>query len=401
MKRVTGSTRLAKSINRALILQSFHRHGTISRTDLSADTGLTSGTISNITSDLLAEGLIKTSGTVDSTGGRPQILLEINAGARLAIGTNIGSTNVISVLTRLDGTVIRRKDYTMDPAWPLEKQVDQIIRSIEKVIPPEKNKRQRIIGVGLGVPGLIQSRAGLSVFSPNLKWRNVPIQSILEKRLGLSVTIDNSVRVGALGEQWWGAGAQVSDLVALYVGTGVGAGLILDGRLYKGYNEASGEIGHVVVAPDGQLCSCGQRGCLEAMASGPAIARRALQQLKAGEPTVLRGFKETITGKTVYQAAKQGDQLSITVLLEAARYIGIGISILINLFNPEIVVVNGGVSNSWDITSKTIINTARSLVFDGSNPSVRIVPSTLGKGVGPIGAATLIIKQFFAGPNVK
>lgn len=404
MARITGNVQLAKSINRALLLQGIRKHGEISRTELAAVTGLTSGTVSNITSDLLEEGLVQVKGTVGSTGGRPQVLLEINPDARLAIGTNVGSTKIISVLTRLDGSIVTRSDVPMDRTWSLERQVQQIVRSIQNVFPESEELQGRVIGIGLGVPGLLVSESGISVFSPNLGWRNVPIKSLIEERVGYPVILDNSVRVGALGERWWGTESQVSDLVALYVGTGVGAGLILNGQIYRGHNEAAGEIGHVVVAAHGDRCSCGKRGCLEAVASGPAIARRAVGRMRDGQQSLLEDIcrdYDAMTSEHVYKAAKQGDQLSLEVLTEAARYIGTGMSILINLFNPQVLVFNGGVSQSWDITGQAIVETAKSLIFEGSNPEVRIIRSSLGDSVGPLGAATLVIERFFSGPRVN
>lgn len=404
MARITGSSQLAKSINRVLLLQNIRKSGAISRTELVEVTGLTSGTVSNITNDLIEEGLVGVKGTAGSTGGRPQVLLEINNNARLAIGTNVGSTKVISVLTRLDGSIISRADLPMEGTWSLERQVRQIVRSIAAVFPQADEQKSKVLGIGLGIPGLLTSGNGVSVFSPNLGWRDVPIKSLIEKEVGCLVTLDNSVRVGALGERWWGTAGQVSNLVALYVGTGVGAGLIINGQIYKGHNEAAGEIGHVVVAEGGERCSCGKFGCLEAVASGPAIAKRALGRMSAGEKSLLQEMNESgspITSEHVYQAAKKGDALSLEVLDEAAHFIGIGMSILINLFNPQVLVFNGGVSNSWDITGPEILKTAQALIFEGSNPDIKIIRSSLGDSVGPLGAATLVIEQFFSLPGVN
>lgn len=404
MTRITGSSQLAKSINKVLLLQNIRKSGAISRTELVEATGLTSGTVSNITNDLIEEGLIAVKGRAGSTGGRPQVLLEINNNARLAVGTNVGSTKVISVLTRLDGSILSRSDLPMERAWSLERQVKQIARSISDVFPQSEEQKRRVLGIGLGIPGLLTSGNGVSVFSPNLGWRNVPIKSLIEDQVACPVTLDNSVRVGALGERWWGTASQVSNLVALYVGTGVGAGLIINGQIYKGHNEAAGEIGHVVVSEGGARCSCGKSGCLEAVASGPAIAKRALSRIRAGEKSLLQDMnvdESLITSEHVYQAAKKGDALSLEVLEEAAHFIGIGMSILINLFNPQVLVFNGGVSNSWDITGPAILKTAQALIFEGSNPDIKIIRSSLGDSVGPLGAATLVIEQFFSLPGVN
>ncbi len=396
MRKITGNAKLAKQINRALILQTIRKHAPISRVDLVAKTGLTSGTISNLTNEMLHEGLLTTTGTEASTGGRPRVLLEINSRACLALGVNIGGTKVVSILTDLDGTVLERHDTPLDRTWSVERQLGQIISAIEEVI-PTNSLRERIIGIGVGLPGLLDSTRGISVFAPNLGWRDLPIKSILEERFEIPVCIDNAVRVGALGERWWGAGRTARNIVALYVGTGVGAGMILDGKLYRGSQEAAGEIGHVVVAEGGAQCSCGNRGCLEAMASGPAIVRQAYAQLKRGRESLLQNVVQTgrqLTGELVYEAAKQGDALAGEIMHSVAKYIGIGMSIIINLFNPELLVFNGGVSRSWDLIKPTVLATVAERVF-ASCENVQIVTSELGDSVGALGAATLVIEGLF------
>ena len=396
MNKLTGNTRLSKQINRALILKNIRKYGPISRTDLVHRTGLTSGTISNLTSELLNEGLVITTGIEESTGGRPKVLLKINSRACLALGVNIGGTKIVSVLTDLDGEVIEHHKSFLDRTWSVKKQLDCIMRSIEQVL-PGPTKRQKLIGIGVGIPGLLDSDGGVSLFAPNLGWRNVPIKDILEERLGLPVIIDNAVRVGALGEWWWGAGTSARNIVALYVGTGVGAGMILDGKLYRGSQQAAGEIGHVIVAENGPLCSCGNRGCLEAMVSGPAIVRQTYEQLEKGRKSTLGTHIESgekLTAKLVYEAALAEDEVALDVMSSVATHIGIGMSIIINLFNPDLVVFNGGVSNSWDLIGPQVLSTVRSRVF-ASCENVQIVTSQLGDAVGPLGAATLVIQELF------
>lgn len=397
MQKITGNAKLSKQINRSLILQNIRRYEPISRIDLVARTGLTSGTISNLTNEMLREGLLTTTGTEASTGGRPRVLLEINSRACLALGVNIGGTKIVTVLTDLDGTVIERHETPLDRTWSTDRQISQIISAIEEVI-PNHGLRERLIGVGVGIPGLLDSAKGISVFAPNLGWRNMPIKDILEERLEIPVIIDNAVRVGALGERWWGAGQSAKNIVALYVGTGVGAGMILDGRLYRGSQEASGEIGHVVVAENGAKCSCGNRGCLEAMVSGPAIVRQARDLLRTGRKSILEDYVHSgrpLTGELVYEAAINNDSVAVEVMQEVAKNIGIGMSIIINLFNPDLLVFNGGVSRSWDLIKPTVMATVRQRVL-ASCDNVEIITSELGDSVGALGAATLVIEGLFA-----
>lgn len=402
--KFTGNSMLTKKINRSLILQHIRREGTLSRADLVQCTGLTSGTVSNLTRELLKEGLIRTTGRADSTGGRPQTLLEINSHAFYALGTNIGATRTISVVTDLDGHKLAEASAAMGTEANTGRQLDAVVQSIEDAIAASKVDRAKIIGAGIGVPGLLDSARGISLFSPNLGWRQLPIKDILEQRVRLPVTIDNAVRAAALAEKWWGAGRGEAHLVALFAGTGIGAGVVIDGKVYRGAGEAAGEIGHVRVAEDGDICSCGARGCLEAMASGPAIARQAKTRLASGEKSILPdmlGDLSRLSGLDVYRAAKAGDGLSLGVLEEAGRYIGIGMAMLINLFDPGVLVFNGGVSHSWDLIGPAVLDAVESRTMRGAAKSVRIVRSELGADVGPLGGAALVIQELFSIPDIQ
>lgn len=402
MEPVTGSSQLSKLINRSLILHQIKQHKAISRTELARVTGLTSGTVSNITGELLREGVIVTQGTTDSTGGRPQVLLAINTKSHHVLGVNIGGTKIIAVRTNLNGDILQRIDERFDARLPVDQQLQLIIDTIEAAIPDDK-VRKKIIGVGVGIPGLLDSASGISKFSPNLGWLELPIKKILQDKLGLPVFIDNSVRLGALGEKWYGAGNLKKDVIALYVGTGVGAGIIINGDIFYGSQEAAGEIGHIVVADDGDLCGCGKRGCLEAMASGPAIVRHARRLINSGRESSLRELidrGEELTGELVHQAAQAGDPVGVEVMERVGYYIGVGMSILINLFNPELLVFNGGVSNSWDVTGPVILKTVESRTMPGQAQAARIVQSRLGDAAGPLGASSLIIEKFFSNPSV-
>lgn len=402
MATLTGNSKLSKQINRSLILHSIRQRGSISRTDLASITGLTSGTVSNITNELLKEGIIITKGTTDSKGGRPKVLLEINSKSNLVLGVNIGGTKIVTLLTDLDGRVIRRHDEVLNREWSVINQINRIIETAHRVVCSEQ-EWQHIIGAGVGIPGLLNSKKGISLFSPNLGWRNLPIRRILEDELGIPVFIDNAVRLGALGEKWWGAGAEFKHIVALYVGTGVGAGMIIEDKIFRGGNEAAGEIGHVVVAEDGERCSCGKQGCLEAMASGPAIVRQANHLLtQTGQDSLLRSYLAQgvpLTGELVCEAAMQGDQIANEVMQRVGHYIGVGMAILINLFNPELLVFNGGVSKSWELIKDTVLETVENRAMPGQAQTVKIIPSDLGDSVGPLGAASLVIHELFSNPD--
>lgn len=395
MNKLTGNAKTIKIINRSLILQAIRKHGPVTRTDLVKLTKLTSGTISNLTAELLKANIIKEVGTGKSIGGRRPLYLAINSNAWHVVGVNIGNTKVVSVVTDLEAKVACRVDGKLNRAWDAEQQVAEVCRLIKKAIAESGLPRHSFLGIGVGVPGFVNTKAGKAVFSPNLGWKDLPVRELIQARVGLPVLLENSVRLGTLGEKWWGKGQGKENVITMYIGTGVGAGLILGDKLYRGTDEAAGEIGHIMVADTGQRCSCGKYGCLEAVASGPAIVRHASRLIQQGVSTKLidmcQGDLNAITGEMIDQAAWEGDEVAREVLTQAGRYLGQGIAILATLFNPDIIILNGGVSNAHPILLPVIREvTEKQLLVP-----VKVEVSELGDMAGPLGGAALVIEGLF------
>jgi len=251
---------------------------------------------------------------------------------------------------------------------------------------------------------LIDSANGISVLAPNLpKWRNVPIVQLLKETFRLPVLMVNDAGAMALGEQWFGAGRGYQDLVCVNIGIGIGAGIILDGRLYRGGAGGCGEIGHVTVNENGPRCPCGSNGCLELMAAGPAISARAIQAINSGVPTVLdalsKGKQANVSARLVAEAAKQGDKFAMEILADAGRYVGIGVAMVVNLLSPVRVIIGGGVSQSGEWFFNNIRSTVEQRAYTTIVNKPSIVLSELGVDASVLGAAALVLECAFRSTN--
>jgi glucokinase len=250
--------------------------------------------------------------------------------------------------------------------------------------------------VSIAACGSVDTESGTIIFSPNLSgWRNIPLRSIIQERLGVEVILINDANAAALGEYYLGAGRGAGNLLFLSLGTGIGGAIIIDGDLYTGASGGAGEVGHMTINTEGPVCSCGNRGCLEALVSGTAIAREAIERLKLGGSSYFLKVDngKRITAEKVADAALNGDPLALDVIHEAAEYLGIGMVNLINILNPDIIIVGGGVAGMGEL----LLGPARKLVqekaFPGLANSLSIVPGKLGGDAGLLGAALFAHRQ--------
>lgn len=289
-----------------------------------------------------------------------------------------------------DGSVSARAERPAE-AWNPEASLAAIDHCIEDLRAPG------VAAIGLGVAGLIDSEAGVVRFSPNAAWREVAVGPHVGERFGLPWLTDNDATAAAYGESRCGAGAGARDLLLVTVGTGIGGGIVIDGEPFRGAHGFAGEIGHIVVEPDGPLCGCGNRGCLETVASGTAIGRLGREAALADESSALgrSGPIEEIDGRLVTELARRGDARSIAILATVGVRLGVGIAGLVNVLDPDRVVVGGGAAEAGDL----LLGPART-AFRGSiearahRPEVDLVPAALGNDAGAIGAALAALRRF-------
>src|SRR4029077_7446539 len=281
---------------------------------------------------------------------------------------------------------------------------DRIVGLIEGVIldtiAQTDAARRDVIGVGIGAPGPLDREKGIVIVAPNLGWRNFPLRNLVAEKLNLPATPDNDANSATVGELWEGAAQGATNVIGMTIGTGIGGGLIIDGKLFHGSSDVAGEIGHTTIDLNGRHCKCGNYGCLEAYASGPAIATRAREVLVREEtasllPSLVGGRLDEITAATVYHAAAQGDAVASEIVRDTARYLGVGVANLLNTVNADVVVIAGGVTAAGDALFVPLRAEVRRRAFRPAVDATRIVPGELPGTAGVVGAVATFKVQHF------
>ncbi|MBI5026056.1 MAG: ROK family protein [Nitrospirae bacterium] len=302
-----------------------------------------------------------------------------------AIGIDVGGTNIKIARVSMNGEVIQ-KDMVNTPSSGLKDALSSMLKGfIDK----------DVIGVGIGIAGVIDRKAGQAVKSPNIpELTDFPIRETLSKEFSMPVIVENDASVYAWGEKWLGAGRDFENFILLTLGTGIGGGIIYNGGLFTG----AAEVGHMVIEPQGLPCSCGSYGCLESYASGRAIVNRAVGELEKNNKSILKECCEgnfyKLTSEDIYKAALDGDSLSREVFRETGRYLGLGIVNLINIFSPEAIILGGGLIGAWDLFIEELKKEVTKRAFLPFSQNIKILPAALKEDAGPIGAAGLVFKTF-------
>lgn len=312
----------------------------------------------------------------------------------LVVGIDIGNTKLAVGVVNTQGEVICQTRRPTDTNLSSQETVEILIDMVQEVIATSQAKD--IKGIGIGFGGLVDLTSGVALISPNYpKWQPIDIRSIISEVFQLPVAIDNDANAGALAEKWYGAGVGVDNFAYLTVSTGCGGALVLDGKLYHGTFGYAGEIGHMTVDPNGPVCSCGRKGCLEAFVSGPSIARHTAtlleNQLNINGPLAALGPSE-ITAKLVYDAAEMGDFLAMDIFARVGKYLGIGLSNLVNLLDLPLVVLGGGVMKASKYIFPTMFESLKQHMV--REEELEVITSPLGDDVGIVGAAAVFLEQF-------
>lgn len=394
----TGNLRLVQRINRSLILNLIKDKGPISRADISKITKLTRSTVSSIVDYLIRKDLIKEIGLTSSGVGRKAILLELNSKAYYSIGVDLGTLHTTITIIDLLGRIEKRIEYPTNCQLEKDNILEKLKANIYNIIKNFGIKRKKIAGIGVAAPGLVDKK-GTMLITPNFGWKDTPLGGILKKEFQIPVFVDNNVNAMALAESEFGKGRKVKNFVFINVGMGIGAGVVINRELFHGESNCTGEIGHTTVDYNGPKCSCGNNGCLEVMASGPAIAKRAIKAIKEGEKSLISELVNydlnQISAEIVATAANQGDKLGRRIMEETGEYLGTGVANVINLFNPELVIIGGGVAQAGELIFKPLKRTVQKRAFSVSVEVVKIIPVSLGKNCTIIGAAALVLKEMF------
>ncbi len=382
----------SKHHNKALVLRTVYQAGRISRADVARATTLTRPTVSTAIAELMAEGLVVEDGLGPSVGGKPPILLRVDDDSRYMLGVDLAESEFHGALVNLRGSIRRRlshpiRDQDGDAALALVyRLIDELVQASDRPI----------VGVGIGTPGLMDARRGVVRDAVNLNWRDLPLGDLLESRYGLPVYIANDSQIAALAELTFGSGKDLAHLILVKVGRGIGAGIALDRKPFYGDDSGAGEIGHIVVEPGGRLCRCGNRGCLETLASTRALVQRAQTVWDDPGAAALRRLvrsPERISTGALVQAMEAGDTAIQPLVAEAADYLGEVISHLVAGLNIHHIVIAGSMARFGEALIRPIQEHVNTHSLRALAQNTHVEASQLGQDIVILGAAALLLSQ--------
>lgn len=383
-----GTFQWMKSVNKSIILNKIRTNAPISRAEIAKETKLTPPTVSSNVRELIEQGLVKESELGVSQGGRKPTMLLINNKAFYVIGVDAGPEKIECILSDLSGKIVGRMSKKLRTPITNGQFLKNLKESVSQVIQTATVDTEKIVGIGVAMHGVVEVETGTSLYAPNLGLINVPIKEELEREFELEVKVENDARAMALGESWFGDHGGLTSMLAINLGRGVGAGLVIDGKLYHGAQDIAGEVGHMTIDLHGEICECGNRGCLQTFATGPAIAKRAGKFINEKDVP--------ITGERVYELALGGNEDCIKILQESGVTIGIGLANLIHIINPEKIVLGGGVTKSEKFMLPTIRKTVNERLLTARAKQTDITVSEFGADATIIGAVALLLVDIFA-----
>lgn len=365
----------------------------ISRARLTEALNSSRGKISAEVGRLIETGLVAEEGFAESEGGRRSSLLGIPYSAGLLAAIDIGATSIDVALTTLGSEIVARRSETADVRDGPLPVIDRVKALLAELLEKLGNRPQDVLALGVGVPGPVEQASGRLTSPPIMPgWDQFPIREAFAGEYAAPVFVDNDVNIMALGEHWGGVAKGVNDVIFVKIGTGIGSGIIVGGRLHRGAQGCAGDFGHICVDPEGPLCSCGNTGCLEAMAAAPAIVLAAEKCAREGESPPLMAIlqeKGELNMKDVGEAARHGDYCALTVIRKSGRLIGQTLASVVNVLNPSMIVIGGGVSR----LGHALLAEVRSAVYQRSLPlatrNLPVVMSELDEVAGIVGASVM------------
>jgi len=391
----TADQLLVRKLNTSLILNTLRLHSPISRAELAKQTGLNRSTVSSIVSELMEGQLIQETELQKDRVGRPGMSLELNPNGGAVIGVEIGVDFIQLILT----------DFIAQPLWqirvdipfPTEQDVflSQVEGFISQAMQIAQSQHLRLLGIGLGVPGLVNIASSELVYAPNLKWHNVPFRQMWVDKFGLPVFVENEANAAAMGEYYFGAAYEIRDFIFLSVGVGLGGGIMLGGKLFRGSGGFAGEIGHMQVDPQGALCACGRRGCWETRVSPNAVISKYLSQVSASVD-----FGKSVAEKfnTLVNNAQNGDVNAMAVIRDLGKDLGVGAANLVNIFNPRKIVLGGALIAPGELLLPEMRDALESEALKQPRNQVELSLSELGNQACAMGAVALVLDYVIRQP---
>lgn len=385
-----------RETNLTLVLRLIHSQAPISRAQLAMITGLNKSTVSSLVDELLDQKLVHEIGNTSGGAGRPATMLEINSQVGNIIGVELGVDFVSVAVTDFMGNILWRKREDADPDANQEKMIEQTLRIVKEAMLVGKKKNQRFLGLGLVTPGTVNIKEGTLIFAPNLHWRNVPFGKIFSEQTKLKIYVENDANAAAIGEHLFGTARQCQDFLFVFAGVGIGGGLYLNGRLYRGNNGYAGEIGHfpITAEPSQTVCHCGNRGCWETYANQYSIIQRVQARLEVKRTSIIpKLMAEQNSGLTIpliKQAADAGDKEAIDSFAEAGLAMGQGFAGLINIFNPKKIILGGPLSIAGEYLLPDIKEAVKRHSMPETGQQVEVLLSPFGPDASLIGAIAIV-----------
>ncbi|MBN1148508.1 MAG: ROK family transcriptional regulator [Anaerolineales bacterium] len=379
-----------KEHNIRLVLKTIYNRGGISRAEIARATRLTKTTVSSIVAELMQEGFVAETGVGASDGGKPPILLSVVDSARCFIGIDLANSAFRGATVNMRGDIVHRLSLPVH-GRDGNAALELVYALVEKLL-AESDKP--IGGVGIGTPGLVDPENGVIRRAVNLNWRDLPLRRLVERRFNLPCYIANDCQAAALGEYTFAHDSTTSNLIVVKVGRGVGSGIVLNGKLYYGDGYSAGEIGHLVVVEGGDACACGNRGCLETVASTQALVRRAREIARAKPESLLHQFAATpdqINTETVLQAFNAGDEDLRRLVVEAGNYLGIAVANFIGVLNIQRIVIAGSMARFGDVLLDAIQQMMHRYSISILADETKVELSSLGQDIVIKGAASLLL----------
>jgi predicted NBD/HSP70 family sugar kinase len=379
---------LLRDLNSSLLIELVRASGPISRAELARQSGLSAPTVSTIVGHLLDSGILVEGATAPANGGRPPVLLDIDLRAGYVIGIKLRGDGLTTVVCDLDAQVVATCEASTSLVGDPPAAIAAIEQETRRVLREAAVPRSKVLGVGIGLSGVIDSREGVCKFSHLLGWRDAELVKPLRRRLRLPVWVDNDMNTLAVAEKWAGDALTARDFVTLSVGRGIGLGIVIDRAPYRGASGASGEFGHMIVEPGGPRCECGRFGCLEALVGEDAMRRRVGER---------HGHEVTRDELIAFAAA--GDEATLEVLESAGRKLGLAVANMVTLLNPELLIISGEGTDLGGHYLDPVVTAVREQTFADEGRHVEIKIQSWGNEAWAVGAATLVLRESFSLPG--
>jgi predicted NBD/HSP70 family sugar kinase len=380
---------LIRSINRSLLLNAIKTEGEVSRAALAHMTGLSPATVTAITGQLIEENMIFEKTTGDSTGGRPPIMLALNPRGGFVIGIKLMEDHAVGALTDLNASILAKVSIEL-PDRQLDSSVEILANLVNQLSKTAGIKKKQLMGVGIGLAGVVDFGKGIVKQNPYFGWKNINLRELLRNKLRVPVYIDNDVNTLTLSEKWLEPGLKEDNFIVITIGRGIGMGIVIDGQIYRGKGGGAGELGHVMVDPDGPLCDCGKHGCLESFISDRALVKQAAEQVDASITTMDQLISRADTNETAKNILARGGKL-----------LGGQIANLVNIFDPKLIVISGEGIRMGDVFFSAVRSTFDRHVMPGLAKDTEIRVDSWGDDIWALGAASLVIAEIFSSPIQK